>query len=75
MDEFLEMDKRRRAALAEVESLKNRRNTESAEVARRKKAGEDASDLVAELGHQGRSASVDAFRAQHAGCQRARGQG
>ena len=50
MDEFLEMDKRRRAALAEVESLKNRRNTESAEVARRKKAGEDASDLVAELG-------------------------
>ena len=50
MDEYLEMDKRRRAALAEVESLKNRRNTESAEVARRKKAGEDASDLVAELG-------------------------
>lgn len=50
MDEFLDMDKRRRAALAEVESLKSRRNTESAEVARRKKAGEDTAELVAELG-------------------------
>lgn len=50
MDEFLAMDNRRRAALAEVETLKNRRNTESAEVARRKKAGEDATDLMTELG-------------------------
>lgn len=50
MDEFLDMDKRRRAALAEVESLKSRRNTESTEVARRKKAGEDTAELVAELG-------------------------
>ena len=50
VDEFLALDKRRRDALAEVESLKSRRNTESAEVARRKKAGEDASELVAELG-------------------------
>ena len=50
LDEFLDLDRRRRAALAEVEALKSKRNTESAEVARRKKAGEDASDLVAELG-------------------------
>lgn len=50
MDEFLTMDNRRRADLAEVETLKNRRNTESAEVARRKKAGEDATDLMTELG-------------------------
>jgi len=50
MDFFLELDTRRRAALAEVEALKSRRNTESAEVARRKRAGEDASGLMAELG-------------------------
>lgn len=50
VDEFLGLDQRRRALLAEVEALKSRRNTESAEVARRKKSGEDASDLVAALG-------------------------
>jgi seryl-tRNA synthetase len=50
VDEFLELDARRRAALTEVETLKSQRNTESAEVARRKRAGEDASALMAELG-------------------------
>ena len=50
VDEFLELDARRRAALTEVETLKSKRNSESAEVARRKRAGEDASELVAELG-------------------------
>lgn len=49
MDEFLELDGRRRTALAEVETLKSRRNADSAEVARRKKAGENADELIAEL--------------------------
>ena len=47
---FTDLDARRRAALKEVEALKSRRNSESAEVAKIKKAGGDASDLVAELG-------------------------
>ena len=47
---FTDLDARRRAALKEVEALKSRRNSESAEVAKIKKAGGDASELVAELG-------------------------
>lgn len=50
VDEFLELDARRRAALTEVETLKSKRNAESAEVARKKRAGEDTTELVAELG-------------------------
>ena len=50
IQEFLDLDARRRAALLEVETLKGRRNTESAQVAKLKKAGEDASSLMAELG-------------------------
>ena len=50
MKKFLDLDARRRAALLEVEALKGRRNTESAQVAKLKKAGEDASSLMAELG-------------------------
>ena len=50
MNEFLDLDARRRKALLEVEALKGRRNTESAQVAKLKKAGEDASALMAELG-------------------------
>jgi len=48
--EFLDLDVQRRAALLEVETLKGRRNTESTQVAKLKKAGEDASSLMAELG-------------------------
>ena len=50
VDEFLELDARRRAALTEVETLKSERNARSGEVAKMKRAGEDASALVAELG-------------------------
>lgn len=50
VDEFIELDARRRAALTEVETLKSKRNAESAEVARKKRAGEDTTELVAELG-------------------------
>ncbi len=47
--EFLEADGRRRRLLAEVESLKHRRNTVSEEIARRKRAGEDTAALIAEM--------------------------
>ncbi|MCX7781223.1 MAG: serine--tRNA ligase [Negativicutes bacterium] len=49
LDEFLSLDKQRRELLAEVEALKNKRNTVSQEVSRRKKAGENADALIAEM--------------------------
>lgn len=50
LQEFVKLDTERREILSKVEMLKNKRNTESAEVARRKKAGEDASEIIAEMG-------------------------
>ncbi len=47
--EFQALDGKRRSILQEVESLKSRRNTASAEVARKKRAGEDAKQLLASL--------------------------
>jgi seryl-tRNA synthetase len=49
VNEFLALDARRRALLTEVETLKSRRNAASAEVAAKKRAGEDASALLAEM--------------------------
>lgn len=46
MDEFIALDARRRQLLTEVEALKNERNTSSAEVAKKKRAGEDASEII-----------------------------
>ncbi|WP_243312032.1 serine--tRNA ligase [Fundidesulfovibrio agrisoli] len=46
MGEFVRLDEHRRAVLAEVETLKNERNAASAEVAKRKRSGQDASDLL-----------------------------
>jgi seryl-tRNA synthetase len=43
------LDRRRREALVQAETLKASRNAASEEVARRKKAGEPAEDLLAEL--------------------------
>ncbi|MBO5490429.1 MAG: serine--tRNA ligase [Desulfovibrio sp.] len=50
VNDFLRLDARRRELLTEVESLKSRRNAASADVAAKKRAGEDASALLAELG-------------------------
>jgi seryl-tRNA synthetase len=47
--DFLAADESRRRVLTEVEQLKHRRNAASEEVGRRKKAGEDASLLIAEM--------------------------
>lgn len=43
---FVEVDQERRAAVTEIENLKARRNTLSAEVAKAKRAGEDAAAAV-----------------------------
>lgn len=50
LQDFVKLDAERREILTEVELLKNKRNVESAEVAKRKKAGEDASEIIAEMG-------------------------
>ena len=44
LDQFRELDKRRRAAITEAEELKARRNTESAEIAGLRKAGTDTTE-------------------------------
>jgi seryl-tRNA synthetase len=48
LDQFLQLDARRRDILVEVEQLKNQRNLASKEVARRKRTKEDASELIEE---------------------------
>ncbi|HSD51309.1 MAG TPA: serine--tRNA ligase [Candidatus Methylomirabilis sp.] len=48
LQDFLTADVARRRLLSEVEQLKHRRNTLSEEVGRRKRHGQDASDLIAE---------------------------
>jgi seryl-tRNA synthetase len=50
LDAFLALDARRRTVLAEVEGLKAERNAASAEVGKRKRAGEAADDLMARVG-------------------------
>ena len=47
--ELLDFDEQRRQIIAEVEDLKAERNAGSQDVAKRKRAGEDASDLLARL--------------------------
>jgi seryl-tRNA synthetase len=49
VDRVLELDRRRRGLLTEVEAIKARRNAESEEVARRKRAGDPADDLTLAL--------------------------
>jgi seryl-tRNA synthetase len=49
VDRVLELDRRRRELLTEVEAIKARRNAESEEVARRKRGGDPAADLTAAL--------------------------
>lgn len=49
VEEFLQLDARRRALLGEVEKLKGERNTASGEVAKLKRAGESAEHRMEEL--------------------------
>ena len=47
VEAFRAMDVERRAALTESESLKAQRNAESMEIGKKKKAGEDTTELQA----------------------------
>lgn len=49
LERLLALDEERRSRLVEAESLKSRRNAASQEVAQRKRRGEDAEDLMAEV--------------------------
>ena len=49
VDEILTLDKERREFLQRTEELKAKRNKDSQEIARLKKSGENADDLVAEM--------------------------
>jgi seryl-tRNA synthetase len=48
-DDFMKMDEEKRNLLFEVEKLKNIRNQESEEIARRKKTGENVDDLILKM--------------------------
>jgi len=50
LDEFIKLDEERRILLTEVENLKNKRNVESMEIAKLKKAKGDASELIKAMG-------------------------
>lgn len=50
ISEFTALDQRRKELLLEVETLKSERNKASGEVARMKRAGENADELIAKLG-------------------------
>ena len=50
LTEFDKLDEERRAILGEVELLKQKRNTESSEIARLKKEKQDASQIIEEMG-------------------------
>lgn len=49
IDEFLEIDEKRREILKELESLKNKRNKESENIAKLKREGKDAEELIKEM--------------------------
>lgn len=49
INRFADLDKNRREKLQEAEQLKNRRNVVSQEVAAKKRAGEDAEQLIVEM--------------------------
>ena len=61
VQEFTDLDEKRKALIAEVEALKAEKNAVGPEIAKRKKAGEDASDLLKKMGEvSGRTKELDA---------------
>ncbi len=48
--EFARLDEKRKALIGEGEALKAERNQASAEIAKKKRAGEDAADILARMG-------------------------
>lgn len=69
LDEFVQADDRRRAAIAEIEELQRQRNEFSALVAKAKKTGEDASEAIAqskEIGQRAKALEDDVKAADEA---------
>ncbi|QGY39114.1 serine--tRNA ligase [Pseudodesulfovibrio cashew] len=65
VQEFTDLDARRKALIGEVEALKAEKNAVGPEIAKRKKAGEDASDLLAKMGEvAARTKELDAELAE-----------
>jgi len=58
LTEFIKLEKERRELLAEVETLKNKRNIVSQEISQKKKARENADDMIAEMREVGDSISA-----------------
>lgn len=54
LDQFLQLDEKRRQLLAQVEELKNFRNTSSQEVGRMKKEGQDPAQLMEKVRQVGK---------------------
>jgi seryl-tRNA synthetase len=63
-DGFRALDQERRERITAVERLKAERNKASEEIARRKKAGEDASDLLAEMKRVSEEIKISGERAE-----------
>ena len=65
VQEFTELDEKRKKLIGEVESLKAEKNAVGPEIAKRKKAGEDASDLLKKMGEvSSRTKELDAELAE-----------
>ena len=61
VQEFTDLDEKRKALIGEVEALKAEKNSVGPEIAKRKKAGEDASDLLKKMGEvSARTKELDA---------------
>ena len=61
VQEFTDLDVKRKTLIAEVEALKAEKNAVGPEIAKRKKAGEDASDLLKKMGEvSARTKELDA---------------
>jgi seryl-tRNA synthetase len=58
VEDFRQLDSRRRAALTESEQLKARRNAESQEIGKLKKAGQDTTELQAQVRAMGDRAAA-----------------
>src|SRR5689334_20977298 len=58
LDSFRELDAKRRAAIAEAEQLKSRRNADSAEIAKLKREGADTSERQAAVREMGERIKV-----------------
>ena len=74
LDRFYTIEERRLAVLHETEQLKARRNAASEEIARRKRAGEDAQDEITAMREVGdRIKGLDAELRQQLACRLFRG--